>query len=306
MAKLDIVINCFNGEDFLPQALASIKAQSFQDFRVIFVDNCSTDQSGSIARAFGEKMNYVKTEKHLSLGEARNYALRFCESPYIAFLDCDDLWEPDKVEKQISLLEKNPDCVMAVSNHFILNMENMKKRVFFRGQDEKKIPFEDFAIDYKYAISSIILRKEKLSELPVWFDERLSFAEEYDLFLRLAYHGLVLYSPFPTCTYRVHGKMNSKKLKLTIPYEYDCVLENLDSYIEDFRESFPAVFQYISFQRDFTKTKIHIEQKENRLAREAIRPYRGYNKKARIFYLLTFLPSPISSNVFKKIYRTKI
>ncbi len=94
---VSIILNCYNGAEFLKETLESIKVQTFSDYEIIFVDNCSVDSSAEIAQQFDNRLKYFKTDKHVKLGEARNVALSKCSGEYIAFIDADDLWKQQKL-----------------------------------------------------------------------------------------------------------------------------------------------------------------------------------------------------------------
>ncbi|MBD5641846.1 MAG: glycosyltransferase family 2 protein, partial [Desulfovibrio sp.] len=103
--KFSVIMNCLDCERYLPAALASLKAQSCQDFEIIFWDNGSRDESAAIALDYGPRLRYFRSEETVPLGQARNLAISKAEGEYVAFLDCDDLWRPGKLEKQLALLE---------------------------------------------------------------------------------------------------------------------------------------------------------------------------------------------------------
>ncbi|MEJ2405866.1 MAG: glycosyltransferase family 2 protein, partial [Candidatus Thiodiazotropha sp.] len=102
---VSIVMNCYNGERFLREAIDSVYEQGFQDWEIIFWDNASTDSSAEIAQSYDERVKYFLADETAPLGEARNHALKQASGKYIAFLDCDDLYLPEKLEKQVALME---------------------------------------------------------------------------------------------------------------------------------------------------------------------------------------------------------
>ena len=105
--KVSVVVNCYNGEEFLQKAIGSIIAQTFTNWEIIFWDNNSADKSSSIANSYGEKLIYYKAPTFTPLYEARNLAIDKCQGKVIAFLDVDDIWLPDKLERQMSLISSN-------------------------------------------------------------------------------------------------------------------------------------------------------------------------------------------------------
>ena len=102
---VSIVMNCFNGEKFLKRALKSIINQRYYNWELIFWDNLSTDQSKNIFLSFDDKrLKYFCSKKFKKLYDARNDALEKCNGKYISFLDVDDCWLEEKLNKQVELL----------------------------------------------------------------------------------------------------------------------------------------------------------------------------------------------------------
>ena len=106
---VSIILNCFNGSEYLKDALISIQNQTYKNWELIFWDNCSKDSSKEILQSFkNKKFKYFLSKKHTSLYAARNLALTKAKGKFISFIDSDDMWESDKLKKQIQLFkEKN-------------------------------------------------------------------------------------------------------------------------------------------------------------------------------------------------------
>ena len=104
--KVSILMNCFNGEEFLQAALESIFAQTYSNYEIIFIDNHSTDNSINIANTFKDPRLIIRsTPEHCNIGKARSFGSQFFSGKYLAFLDVDDLWVPTKLTKQVGLME---------------------------------------------------------------------------------------------------------------------------------------------------------------------------------------------------------
>ena len=86
MPLVSVIMNCYNGSSYLGKAIDSVYAQTFSNWEIIFWDNASTDESGTIARSYDERLKYFRTEKNSPLGEARNSALSKVSGKYIGFL----------------------------------------------------------------------------------------------------------------------------------------------------------------------------------------------------------------------------
>ncbi len=114
---VSVIINCLNGEKFLREAIDSVYAQTYNNWEIILWDNASTDKTAEIGQSYDSKIKYYKSEKVIPLGDARNKALKQCKGEFIAILDCDDIWAPDKLEKQIPLFKESSiglvfcDCI---------------------------------------------------------------------------------------------------------------------------------------------------------------------------------------------------
>ena len=107
---VSIITPTYNSERFIAETIVSVQAQTYQDWEMIIVDDCSTDKTAEIVASFQEKDSRIKyfynsTNKGSAL--SRNLALQKAKGKWIAFLDSDDLWLPDKLEKQIEFMTKN-------------------------------------------------------------------------------------------------------------------------------------------------------------------------------------------------------
>ena len=101
---VSVIMNCCNGEKYLREAIDSVYAQTYQNWEIIFWDNNSTDNSALIAQSYDERLKYFLAKERTPLGKARVLAANEGKGEYLSFLDCDDLWETHKTEKQIKLL----------------------------------------------------------------------------------------------------------------------------------------------------------------------------------------------------------
>lgn len=108
--KVSIITPTFNSEKFLESTIKSVLEQGFENFEMIIVDDCSTDETIKIAKKYSEKdkrIKVIKLEKNSGAAIARNTALEIAEGQYIAFLDSDDLWKKNKLRKQIDFMKKD-------------------------------------------------------------------------------------------------------------------------------------------------------------------------------------------------------
>lgn len=106
---VSIIMPSYNTGKFIAETLNSVLAQTYENWEIIIVDDCSTDNTDEVVAQFlsDERIKYFKNEKNSGAAVSRNRALREAKGKWIAFLDSDDLWTPDKLEKQVGFMEKN-------------------------------------------------------------------------------------------------------------------------------------------------------------------------------------------------------
>lgn len=292
MPVVSIIMNCYNGSAYLRQALDSIYSQSFKDFEIIFWDNLSTDDSADIALSYGEKLQYYRGDGFLPLGAARNQALAKAQGKYIAFLDCDDIWEPTKLEKQINIMEKKPGIDFIYTNFFMLEPEG-KSKIVLQGQQPTGDTFAKFLTKFPVGLLTAFIRKNSLNTLEHYFDPCLKLTSEYDLFMRLVYKRQVEYINEPLAYYRVHQNMSSIQLRKEWPGELSYVLEklvNLDGNIKQ------EMSQEILHQRkyiEFIKAKNQMIDGNLIAARQFLEPCKLENLKCFLLYIATFIPTSV-------------
>ena len=108
---VSVVINVFNAEPYLAEAIDSVLAQTYQDFELIVVDDGSTDRTGDVARGYGDKLRYERQENG-GIGSARNRGIGLAQGEFFAFLDADDRYVPDKLERQLAAFGEDPSLEM--------------------------------------------------------------------------------------------------------------------------------------------------------------------------------------------------
>ena len=119
---VSVIMNCHNGEKYLEQSVKSIIDQTYNNWELIFWDNQSTDNSKKIIHKFtDDRIKYFKSENFKKLYESRNLAIQKAQGKFISFLDTDDMWVQDKIEKQVNFLEQYTDYEIVYSNYYILD-----------------------------------------------------------------------------------------------------------------------------------------------------------------------------------------
>ena len=107
--KVDIILPNYNSSEFIKETIKSVLSQTFKNWRLIIVDDCSDKKTKDILKKFSKnkKIKIFWLKKNKGAGFCRNYAIKKSKSPYLAFIDSDDLWKKDKLETQIRFMETN-------------------------------------------------------------------------------------------------------------------------------------------------------------------------------------------------------
>ena len=113
---VSVVMNCYNGERYLREAIESVYKQTYKNWEIIFWDNASSDNSAIIAKSYDEKLRYFRSNQTVNLSVARNKALQKASGEFIALLDCDDIWLPKKLEIQSKHIQENPTAKLLFAN----------------------------------------------------------------------------------------------------------------------------------------------------------------------------------------------
>lgn len=203
--RVAVIINVFNGEIFINRALDSLLAQTHINIRIIVWDNKSQDQTAAIVRSYSDpRIELHVAEKHENLAAARIAALKLVDEPAFAFLDVDDLWQPEKLEKQIAMLADCRDWSIIFSRtKYDVRSDSTWARRFRR--DETKIPRINKLNLYRKNFIPLVsaLFNTKLLDIDKLNPDYVQ-CEDYDLILQLAAFGRVYAHPDVLCTYSVH------------------------------------------------------------------------------------------------------
>ena len=119
MEKISVLMNCYNSESYLKKAIDSVYSQTYDNWEIIFIDNCSTDNSARIAKGYDKRLKYIKTKKNIPLGSARKFGIKYC-SNFVAILDTDDIWIENALEELYNSIISG-DYSLAFGNQIIID-----------------------------------------------------------------------------------------------------------------------------------------------------------------------------------------
>jgi glycosyltransferase involved in cell wall biosynthesis len=183
--EVAVVIPCYNAASSLARALDSVLAQTYTDFRLCMIDDGSTDDTPNILKRYSGYGIPIHQE-HAGQAAARNRCIRISSSPYIAFLDADDYWRPEKLERQIEVLKQNPSVGLVCSDCATLKGGTAAGSFF----ESTNVPqtgklFQRLARGCFIFTPTVLVRRKCLEEIGL-FNESLVTSEDFNLWLRIA------------------------------------------------------------------------------------------------------------------------
>lgn len=185
---ISVIIPVYNGEKFIERSINSVLAQTFNDYEIIVVDDGSTDSTDSIIlNKFKDKVKYYKKINE-GPGKAIEFGVNLSTGKYIAFLDQDDFWFPEKLEKQIYEFIKNPALAFVSTDYYQGSDPNCeKKSMLSRYKYFHKDPFEQLLLENPICAPSVLVKKNIL--LATGFSKAdVSFGPwDRPLWVRIAY-----------------------------------------------------------------------------------------------------------------------
>ncbi|MEW6620095.1 MAG: glycosyltransferase, partial [bacterium] len=210
MATISIIIPTYNAENFLPQAINSVVEQTYQDIEIIVVDDGSTDNTKRIIEPFMDKIYYIYKDNGGS-ASARNVGIKSAKGEYIAFLDADDIWLPQKLELQINLFRQCQEIDWIHTNLMLIDESGNIIGVRRVSDTLSGNIFKTLFMENWVLTSSVMVKKDCFKMIGM-FDEALSRTEDYDFWLRLAHHYKCGYLEQPLVKYRIHPTQKIKKI----------------------------------------------------------------------------------------------
>lgn len=289
--KVSVIMNCLDCQAFVREALDSVLAQSFTDWEVIFWDNASSDASGDIARGYGDaRIRYCRGEQTIPLGAARNLAIAQARGEFIAFLDCDDRWLPEKLARQLDYFEQHPEVDFIYGNYFRLLEGKRASRPALKGAQPSGRVFAAFLKHYPVNLQTVLLRRSALETLGGMFDPSFEVSEEYDLFMRFLLGREAGYIDRPLVEYRIHAGMASVRRMDLYPVEYGLILDRLSSLTTDFEQRYHGELRVARAKLAYYQARSSMLRGDRANARIALRTYLDVGPLYRLVYAVTFLP----------------
>ncbi len=242
---VSIIVNCHNGEEYLNECISSIINQTYKNWELIFWDNMSNDSSYKILKNYSDnRIKYFKSKTFTSLYVARNLALEKASGDFISFLDTDDWWVNDKVQKQIKLFSNNKNLNVVYTNFYVFKQKRKKKKIISnKNLPTGKITQQLLNVYNMGGILTALVRKEVFEKTK--FDSDYEIIADFDFFVKTSLNNVFDCIQEPLAFYRIHESNTIiKKIGLQI-YETEKWLQK-NSKINNLKDySFNGVISTI-------------------------------------------------------------
>ena len=216
---VSVIMNAYYSEEFLAEAIASVVAQTYSNWEIILWENESSDGTREIAESFNDpRICYFYSPEKVSLYESRMNAFKKARGEFVAFLDCDDLWMPEKLDSQLAVFA-DPNCVVSCTDYIVMRKESGDKSVrtsMNRYNTYRVASASPYAVasDYRVGMSSVMVRRATAQAVWPLIPPNYSIIEDFDMVVRLVTAGALVPLTEPQMIYRWHG--NNFSLRLDI------------------------------------------------------------------------------------------
>ena len=239
---ISIIMNCYNGEKYLQESIDSILKQSYQNWELIFWDNQSTDKSSEIfLKNKDSRFFYYLASKHTKLGNARIMATKKAKGDWLAIIDTDDLWSPNKLEKQIKAINETKlpiDSIglvysrtMGIDENSLITQELCHSDLLDTKMPEGMILY-DLLFKGNFIISASILLNKKIFLSVGGFPEEFVHASDYYISCAISSKANIICVNEYLTKYRIHTNNRSLKEKVISFEEQLKIFNTWSKYVD--------------------------------------------------------------------------
>ena len=215
MPEVSVVIPAYNMATYTVEAVESVLAQTYRDYELLVIDDGSKDGTGEALKIFKDKIKYIYKENG-GVCSARNLGIKLAAGKYIAFLDCDDNWLPRKLEESLKGFSGS-DIGLVYTDGFIIDKDG-KITENVRKPSLSEHPVDDLLIMNIVFNPSVVVKKSCF-DIVGHFDEKMFYAADWDMWLRISEKYGIIHIKQPLSRYRVvrsylHAHTNESKKDL--------------------------------------------------------------------------------------------
>lgn len=195
---ISVILPVYNCEKFVSEAVQSVLNQTFSDFELLIIDDCSTDATVSLIQSFSDdRINLILKEKNSGYTDSLNYAISIAKGKYIARMDGDDVCLPTRFQKQIEAMESDKEVILCGTAIQIIDSDKILKHPVNHEDIKVKLCFSN-----AFFHPTVLFRKDVFTNLR--YNKEFEPAEDYDLWTQLVFKGKVMNIDEVLLNYRVH------------------------------------------------------------------------------------------------------
>ncbi len=296
--KVSVIIITYNRAQLLKTAMQTVLDQTFEDFELLIIDDGSPEDTENTVKAFHDpRVRYVKHAQNQGEGGARNTGVQHAEGAYIAFLDDDDEWLPNKLQLQVELLDAKPDVGFvhsALINFYADTGEEVeiKKPVAaVSGQVFDRLLQDNFVI-----LSTVMARKACFDAVGP-FDLSIPAGLDYDMWVRISQHYAFAYIDVPLIKYRLHRENLGSNFGLQIRGQ-EAFFKKYEAYTNAPGQPNSGRYFKLGLLYGFTRDL----KGARRIYLKSIRLY-PLNPKPYVAFLMTFLGQRGYDKMLKRVVK---
>lgn len=316
---VSVLIGVYNEEQYIEASLQSLLDQTFDDFEIIVVDDCSTDSSVEIIQSFDDpRIRLIENETNLGLTKSLNRALDAAEGRYVARQDADDLSHPSRLDREVAYLESHEEVALVGTGAYLIDGDGViqQKRTVLES-----VSFDDL-VEKNHIIHGSILARKDVFESVGQYDDLFQYSQDLDMWLRIAEEHEIRNIPEPLYYFRIHDESVYFSSKENSMLYAQLALERAtggvtDDVLRDIHQN--GIEVYYKHLTDEQQQTFHESLAERYLryghleeAREQCRrafESDGWSTKARLLCLLSYLgrtPTNVVHETVRRVTNVKL
>lgn len=283
-----VIMNCYNGEEYLKRAIDSVYSQNFKDWEIIFVDNASTDNSRCIAQSYCGKLKHHQLPQTLPYGYARKFAVEQASGEWITFLDVDDFWDVHKLQVQHGWLHKSNFVICYAGFHsvdieggvFGTTLPTLESGSMLGGQ----------LLQFEVNTVTMALRRDVLIANNITYNGELTSSADDNIVLRLLAKGSCCVIRMPLAYYTVsQNSLSAREMKNWASDRFATAMQ-LKLENPDFETRYLAQLREYIARGHYYSARYLMHLGCYSEARHALSKATKNRKSYCIFFVLSFIP----------------
>ncbi|OGZ02428.1 MAG: hypothetical protein A2430_02025 [Candidatus Liptonbacteria bacterium RIFOXYC1_FULL_36_8] len=250
--KISVLMSVYNGKKYLKEAIDSILNQTFRDFEFIIINDGSTDTTADILSSYSDpRLKIITNPVNLDLTKSLNIGLNLAKGEFIARQDADDLSLPNRLEKQLSFMEKNKDISLIGSWAKIIDNKGQFVKNNYSPSDSDFLKFQINFIKNPLIHSSIFFKRDILKEVKQ-YDKNFIYAQDFSFYSKIIRKYKISVVPQILIKYRDHAETISRttnKLEIQRENAKKIIFENMNFYCYLDWENFSLLYKALNRQK---------------------------------------------------------